>query len=530
MSERPTGGRWARRLGRRARVAGILALAPLLLCPAAGFGTDPSGPPPGPTHDTTVGAQSPLVLVPPLERSRRLRIHALAADPSIDRVVFFLDGREVANDARRPYRATVDLGRDVDSERALRAVAYDRTGAFVAEDSLSLGADGATRPGERFDVSILGLEGDPGPRFAEGTVELRARVVVPQNAHLDQVEVFHNDRLAARLTGTGRDQVIRTPLDLSGAGPDDYLRVVARLDDGRTLEDACPVASPGAAARLDVCLIDLFAVVSNRWGDPIPGLAAEDFHIRMGDREMAVTDFREAHQVPLALGLLVDSSESMTLIMEGTKEAGKRFLERTLVTGDEAFLIDVDTVPRLVREMSPSPGELTEAFDDLEPGGTTALYDAILMGLLRLERHQGRRALVVLTDGQDVGSDFGPELCRRHAEHAGVPIYVLAMNGLPEESSTVGRNLRLEALARRTGGRVFWVSSVDGIDRAYTEIDRAYAEIDRAYAEIAEELRSQYVLGIGSDRLLSEEELTAIDVQVDRPGTRVRATRKLARD
>lgn len=493
-------------------MAGILTLAPMLLCPAAGFTADPVASPGPSAEDASTAAPSPLVLVPPLERSRHLRIRALATDPDIDRVVFFLDGREVANDGRRPYRAIVDLGGTSGTERAVRAVAYDRTGTQMAEDSLSLGSDGAVHLDDRFDVSILGIEGDP----AMGSVELEAQVAVPREAHLDRVNVFHNDRLVAQLARTGATDPLRTRLDLSGAGPDDYLRVVAVLDDGRSLEDACPVHSAVGSERLSVSLVDLFAVVSDRWGDPIRGLRAADFRIRLGERDMAVTDFREADQVPLALGLLVDSSESMALIMEQTKEAGRRFLERTLVPGDRAFLVDVDTVPRVVREMSPSPAELTEAFAGLEAGGTTALYDAILMGLLRLERHQGRRALVVLTDGQDVGSDFGPELCRRHAERAGVPIYVLAMAGLPGQVATVNRNLRLEALARRTGGRVLPVSSL-------REIDGAYAEIDR-------ELRSQYVLAVASDRLLSDEELATLDVQVDRPGTRVRATRKLARD
>lgn len=519
------------------------ALATLLagpggLCapgPAAAAGATPAA-------EARAGGEpfSPLLLVPPEDRFGRPRIEALAADPEIDRVVFFLDGDELGTDDRRPYRMKIDLGRARSAPattRSIRAVAYDRDGSVVGEDLLELVASGGDlRPAPAsgaaaggplapraglFDVAIREVRGNA----AAGSVELVIRVSVPSDGRLRDVQVFRNDRLAARLpppagsasTGGGTTE-LRTRLDTPDARPSDYLRVLARLEDGRALEDARPLVGTVSAERLDVCLVDLFVVVTNRWGEPVRGLGREDFRVRLhgrDGRQVPVTRFREASEVPLALGLLVDSSESMRLIMDETKEAAQRFLERTLVPGDEAFLVDVDTVPRLVHAMSPSPAELAAAFADLEPGGTTALYDAILLGLLRLERHPGRRALVVLTDGRDFGSDFGPRRCRRHATGAGVPVYVLSLAGMPGDRTSPERNFRLEALARATGGRVLPVQSLEGIDRAYREIDR--------------ELRSQYVLGLSSDRVLTAEELDAIEVQVTRPGLQVRAARSVSR-
>jgi hypothetical protein len=86
---------------------------------------------------------------------------------------------------------------------------------------------------------------------------------------------------------------------------------------------------------------------------------------------------------------------------------------------------------------------------------------------------------------------------------------------MPGDRTSPERNFRLEALARATGGRVLPVQSLEGIDRAYREIDR--------------ELRSQYVLGLSSDRVLTAEELDAIEVQVTRPGLQVRAARSVSR-
>lgn len=507
-------------------VALVLAclLIPTVL---AGRSPDPPGADPEP-ESAVAAAETPaaLLLVPPTDRSRRPRLDALAAHPDIDRVAFYLDGDPVGTDGRRPYRMKIDLRdgaragvRERGDHRSVRAVAYGRRGEVLAEDTLDLAATGLpARSDQRsFDVAIVGIHRHP----ISGVREVVARISVPSGARLERIELFHNERPAERReagelgsspppASAEGTRTVRFPLDTRSAGPDDYVRVVAHLDDGSSLEDARPLGGAVSADRLDVCLVDLFAVVSDRWGEPVRGLAAEDFRVRLGDREMPLERFREASEVPLALGMLVDSSESMRPIMDRTKQAARRFLEHTLTPGDEAFLVDVDTVPRLVRRTITSPDALAAAFGELEPGGTTALYDAILLGLLQLESHPGRRALVVLTDGRDYGSDFGPKTCKRHAQRAGVPIYVLSMAGLPGWRTNPERNFRLEALARDTGGRVLPVHTLEGLERAYAEIDR--------------ELRNQYVLSLGSDRVLTASELAGLEVQVLQPGARVRAT------
>ena len=501
LANEPGGARPRRRRWGRA----VVLLATATLLPRPGVAADPGGPvPPG-------GEVSPLpslLLLPPEPDQRRPRLEALAAHPEIDRVVFYVDGREVGTDGRRPFtvrlRDHTDRRSIAEGAGALRAVAFGRDGTVLAEDSLELGSHPDAT--SSFEVALSSIEGDP----STGEVEVEIDVEVPPGGSLDRIEVFHNQRTAAVLAGPPFRLRVPTP-DASSL---DYLRVVAHLADGRSLEDAAPLAAADAAERLDVALVDLFAVVSNRRGEPIQGLGPADFRVVLDDRELAVERFREARQVPLALGLLVDSSESMGPIIDRVEDAARAFLDGTLAPGDEAFLVDVDTVPRMVREMTPSPDELAAAFDDLEAGGYTALYDAILLGLLRLERHPGRRALVVLTDGRDYGSDFGPRRCLRHAERAGVPVYVLSLAGMGGRTNTE-RNFRLEALARATGGRVLHASTLRGVERAYREIER--------------ELRSQYVLGVAADRVLSERELAALAVEVERPGAEVRISRSSER-
>lgn len=516
-----TGARAARWRRTALTAGGLLALATAWLCPRPLLA---QGPQPAQGRGDARRIDSPrltagpgVVLVPPIaDPGSRLRIEALTVDPDVDRVVFYLDGHESGVDDRRPFRLTLkpaELPEPTKLPASVRAVAFARDGTVLGEDALDWSAvTGARRP---FQLAIAGIDRTAAAQPMRGAggataLRVRTRLTVPEGASLDRLEIYFDRRLAAVLDAPPFETTIGVP----GLGPDDFVRVVAHLADGRTLEDAAPVLSATGADRLQICLVDLFAFVADRWGEPIRGLGPADFRVRLDGRPLPVQRFHEAAEVPLALGLLIDSSESMAPIMDETKEAARRFLDRTLVPGDQAFLVDVGTVPRVVREMTGSAAELADGFSELEAGGTTALYDAILLGLLRLERHPGRRALVVLSDGRDVGSDFGPTRCLEEAERAGVPIYVLSLAGLPGRRTNPERNFRLEAMARRTGGRVLPVSTLNGLDRAYAEIDR--------------ELRSQYVLGLGSDRVLSDRELADLAVEVDRPGARVRtaATRQ----
>lgn len=470
-----------------------------------------------PAPSPAVPSPGPIRLVPPAEAGGRVRVHAIATDSAIDRVVFFVDGEETGSDGRAPFRFRLDLEPEA-GPTTLRAVALDRKGRPLGEHAITLG--GSERP---FDVAIRWLTRDPG-RAAGGDgfrsdvdVEVEVEVSVPPAARLEGVEIYRNQELVVRL----QEPPFRARFPLAGPHGEDYVRAVARLADGSTREDARPLtgaeATPGASAgagvaygeRLEVNLVEVFAVATGRAGGAVHGLAAEDFQVLLAGRELPIERFREARQVPLTLGLLVDSSTSMEAIMEETREAAGRFLERVLAEGDRAFLVDIDTRPRVAQELTGDPEALAEAFAALEAEGDTALYDALTLAVVELRRHPGRRALVVLTDGEDSSSYLGLGRCLELARRSGVAVYVLSVGGLDERKTRPDRNLRLEAFARETGGRLYAVTGSKGLDRAYDQI--------------RSELRSQYVLGVAADRALSPGELGELEVRVRERGVRVRA-------
>lgn len=495
--------RWAFRL------PCFLVLAALGGGPAAGVPGESAPETPAtapPAFDTPI-----LRLIPPLEESGRARVHAFVTESAVDRVRFFVAGREVGSDRRAPFQVTVDLDPpgeselpghgDRDGDRTLWAVAYDADGRILGEDVLPLDARrGAS--GLRIREVVPDPSGD--------AVQVEIDLVLPRDLELEALEVYRNRELAERL-----DQPpFRVRLPGPPPSPEDFVRALAVLSDGTTLEDARPLAPAGSGERLDVALVELVTVATDRHGEPVRGLGRERFRVLLDGRELPVQRFREAREVPLAVGLLVDSSSSMSPVMEVTRRAAARFLERTLRSGDRAFLMEVSTRPRVVHGLTGEPAHLEAAFAGIEVGGDTALFDAVVLGTVELAAVPGRRALVALTDGRDFGSHWGLRRCLRQARRAGTPVYFVSVGGLNRYRTHPDRNLRLEAFARETGGRLFRVTSTD--------------ELDRVYDRIEGELRSQYLLSVAADRVLSEEELARLEVRLEGRGLSVRSTARRA--
>ena len=207
--------------------------------------------------------------------------------------------------------------------------------------------------------------------------------------------------------------------------------------------------------------------------------------------------------MPLLLGLLIDTSESMWVLMPDTKKAASKFLADTLKDDDQAFLVDFSTKPHLAQAATGDLLQLLRSFSTLEASGATALYDSIVFSLSQLQDAPGRRALVLLTDGQDYGSRFGPRRCIEYARELGVPVYIVSLAGLYADRRLPRVN-DLEGIIGGSGGRIYYITQPE--------------QLDQAYAQINAELRSQYVLAFGTDHPLTPDELKSIEVEVHRPG------------
>ncbi len=435
------------------------------------------------------GPGSSLVrLIPPRgERSGlsgRKSFSTVTTSDVVRRVEFYLDGEQVFDDRRKPFQTTIDLGPEA-VPHTIRIVAYDRSDRWLSEDELTIN-EHRTRAG----VGIAAVEEGPGGRYAvEAQVELAGGRV------LDRVEFYRNDRLAATLTRPPFRTVLPGPA-LPGA---DFARVAVYLDDGTIIEDVEFLSADTPMAETVVNLVEVYVVVNDAEGKPITTLEPDDFVLRAGRREIPIERFAVAEDVPLVLGLAVDSSQSMWALMPDTRQAAARFLGNTLTRIDQAFVVDFDSRPRLLSDTTADVAELIGTLGKIQADGFTALYDAIQFSLVHLARDQGRRALVVLTDGDDQGSQSGYRRTFRTAGNTGVPIYVISMSQ-PEVPGARGpRKLDLEAITKASGGRVYYVASMEAVFRAY--------------GHIGEELRSQYMLGYSTSEPLTPREVQAIKVE-----------------
>jgi VWFA-related protein len=418
----------------------------------------------------------------------------LLTNSAVQRVVFELDGSEVADDDNRPFQANLDLGTEP-LEHTLRAIAYSGAGAVLGEDVLRINRT-SNRPG----IQLTSVEPSGG---SSGDVRIAAELRNPPGEVLDRVELYRNERLIATLT--------RPPFAATLPGPSrpdaDFVRAVAWMRSGAFFEDVQLLGADTVSEEVDVNLVEIYTVATGGDGKPLSDLTADDFEVQLGSETITVERFARAEDVSLSLGVVIDTSESMFTLMDDTKRAASRFLSDTLKPIDQAFVVEFDDRPRLAHATTSDVFALIRSLSSLQASGMTALYDSILFAHLQFEPGLGRKAIVLLTDGDDFNSKFSYRKTYQTAAGAGLPIYFLSLAGFDQDRRSF-RKSDLEAIAKASGGRVFYVSSME--------------EVVSAYAQIAEELRNQYVLAFSTSSPLSEDQIDKIKVRTKRRGTDLR--------
>lgn len=437
------------------------------------------------------GRAAVIRLVPPRQEITEgsTRFDALVTTDAVDKVIFFFDGEQVGVQNRRPFAVRVSVA-SPPVPQTLEAVAYDQEGREVGRDVLEL---------HRFDVPfrarIADVSGDP----ATGRVSVEGNVSIPPDAVLDRLELYLNERLVARAT----EPTLSQEVDTTGVGPDDYLRLAAYLADGSTIDDVVLLASPGIVEQVDVNLVQLHVIVNDADGHPVDDLRPEDFSIVFRGEKQSTGSFAYADDVPLLLGLVIDTSGSMELVMHDTRKAAAKFLGTTVLPQDQSFLVDFADKPRLLHPTTDDLAALLLDLAKLQAAGSTALYDAVVFSMLQFDRQPGRKALVVLSDGDDYESRFGPRYVIDLAQRTGVPVYIIGLGNLDVLRRTYSKR-DLRKVTGQTGGRLYFVDSLE--------------ELDGAYAQIQQELRSQYSLSFYSDRDLSADERRQVVVEILKPG------------
>jgi len=283
--------------------------------------------------------------------------------------------------------------------------------------------------------------------------------------------------------------------------------------------------------RVQANLVNIIATVVTRREKLVADLSESEFHVFEDGKEQKIQFFSRETDLPLRIGLLMDTSNSIRERLEFEKDAAIDFLHNTLRRGkDQAFLMIFDNEPAVVQNYTEDAGVLTEAVQRQRAGGGTALYDAITRASQKLsdapqpaDHSAVRRVIVVISDGDDNLSESSRGSAMEAAERAGAAIYCISSSTqwvsameTTDPQKRVERKFLMEEpdkvlvqFASETGGRAFFPYSVD--------------DLGQSFQDIGEELRNQYSLAYIPPARQNDGRFRKINVDVSRKGLVVRA-------
>ena len=405
--------------------------------------------------------------------------------PEVQRVAFLLDEKKVLTKNRPPFDLDLDLG-PLPKLTRVTAVAYDAEGRELAREGLTLNVGR-----ERFFLRIQ----PQGPDDVRGDeVRVAVDLNIPSDRTLDRLDLFWNDTLLAELDEATPEAWVKIDRGTQFG----LLRAVAVLDGGGIAEDIQFVNAPDFGSVIEVTSVELPVIVLDRKGRVVPDLQLEDFTVFEDGVEQTISHVTEHRDLPVRLGIVIDTSGSMATTLPTVQRVVMGFLRDLLRPRDRAFIEVFSDRPQLLASFTADFHTLEHALLALFPDRETALYDSIIVGLFQYSGLRGRRAMVVLTDGDDTASKNDFEDALRYAQRMGVSIYTIGVD-LP--TTKVMTRYKLKRLSDATGGRAFFVGGKSDLDAIYGEIDR--------------ELRAQYLLTYTSTSEKPTDELRKIEVRVD---------------
>lgn len=233
--------------------------------------------------------------------------------------------------------------------------------------------------------------------------------------------------------------------------------------------------------RLDVKLVNLFVNVTDQNGAVIGGLTKDDFRVAEDGRPQDIAVFERQAGMPLNLTLAIDTSGSTFIDRDRERKASKTFIHSLLRPQDQMSLIQFATYVTQLVPFTNKLNELDHGLGSLRSGEATALYDAIYLASQSLAKFQGRKVLVLVSDGGDTISSISYAEALEQALRAEVMIYsIIDVPVAASAGRDIGGEHALITLAEQTGGKSFYIQS---------------GNLDKAFAQVSDDLRTQYLIG-----------------------------------
>ena len=325
---------------------------------------------------------------------------------------------------------------------------------------------------------------------------------------------------------------------------------VAQRSEAKPSAETTESQSPISTISVKVNVVNVLATVRDKHGEVVPNLTQNDFTLTEDGRPQTIKYFAHESDLPLTLGLMVDTSMSQRRVLGQERDASRSFVVRMVREDtDKAFVIHFDHEVELLQDLTSSHEKLESSLDNLETpqltrtsssggnggnndpggygrgsgrshggghfGGGTLLYDSVYLGADEImKKQQGRKAMIILTDGVDMGSKESLDYAIETAQRSDTVVYSIlfkdeegyggsgggfgrpSIGGMgrrggmgrpyPQQQERPDGKKVLDRISKETGGRMFEVSKKESIEQIY--------------AQIEQELRHQYNLGYTPDR------------------------------
>ncbi len=262
-----------------------------------------------------------------------------------------------------------------------------------------------------------------------------------------------------------------------------------------TSEDAAPI-------RAEVTRVNMLFTVTDRKGRFVTDLDKNDFQVSENKKPQSILEFTSETDLPLRLAILIDTSNSIRDRFHFQQEAATNFINSVMRPEDKAVVVSFDTSAELVADLTNNTNQLEKAVRNLRPGGGTALYDAIYFAckeklMQDQPMYKFRRAMIILSDGEDNESRYSREQSLEMAQRADTVIYTISTNITHIE--TEGDKV-MRYLAEQTGGVAFFPFEAK--------------DLNQSFENIANELRHQYNLFYRPEPLVNDGKYHEVLIKV----------------
>ncbi len=261
---------------------------------------------------------------------------------------------------------------------------------------------------------------------------------------------------------------------------------------------------PETTIKVDVKLVNVFVTVTDARGAPVANLQKENFLLKEDGKEQKIAIFDKESALPLSIVLSVDTSLSTRKDLPLELTSARKFAH-TIVRPEDGLA--VYKFSEEVSQMVPFTSDLKKidaGIDRVHNGSATALYDAIFLGAQALSRRQGRKVMVVITDGGDTMSQMNYKEALRAAQEAEAIIYSIIIVPIEADAGRdTGGEHALIQISTDTGGTYYYATSLP--------------QLDDAFRQISDELRTQYLLAYYPSQRYSNSEFRQLRVDLANP-------------